>query len=183
MGRKKKYATEEERKAAKAAYLKQYYQDHKGEHSARHKQWQAKHKEEYTAYMKQWQAEHKEERTAYFKQYRAEHKEERNAYNKQYRSSPFGRAANLVGYYKRNDKNAGRGDCTITAEWIMENVFSGQCCHYCGESDWTKLGVDRKDSSLPHTPENCVPCCDCCNKKKHTTSYEEFMDKIQREAS
>ena len=150
---KKKYFTEEERKQAKTAYRKQYYQDNK------------------------------EKELEQVKQYQTEHKAEKAAYMKQYFATPIGRAANLVGGYKRDDKNAGRGECTIDAKWIVDNVFSGQVCHYCGESDWTKLGVDRKDSSLPHTPENCVPCCEKCNKKKGTTPHEKYLQKIQKEAS
>ena len=37
-------------------------------------------------------------------------------------------------------------------------------------------GVDRKDSSLPHTIENCLPCCWLCNKTKRKTSDIEFID-------
>lgn len=145
---KKKYSTEEERKAAKDAYKKQWYQEHKVERAAKMKQW--------------------------YQDNKAAHA----ARKKQYHSTPFGRASYLASGYRAKDKNTGRGECTITPQWIVDNVFSGQCCHYCGESDWMKLGLDRKDSSLPHTPENCVPCCEHCNKKKYTTPYEEYLKKV-----
>lgn len=91
--------------------------------------------------------------------------------------TPMGRARHLILSYKREDKKYNRGECTLTPEWIVEHIFS-QPCHYCGESDWTKIGCDRKDSSLPHTPDNVVPCCRSCNCKKHTKSYEEYIKLI-----
>ena len=172
MSRKKKYATDEERKAARAAKNKRYREKHKAEIAAKQRQWYQDNRTTISEQHKQYRTEHKAEIATRMKRYNAE-----------YYSTPFGRAANLASRYRQNDRENDRGECTIDADWIVKNVFSGQVCHYCGESDWTKLGVDRKDSSLPHTPENCVPCCDCCNKKKYTTSYEEFIDKIQREAS
>lgn len=46
------------------------------------------------------------------------------------------------------------------------------------ERDWHKLGCDRKDNSLPHTPDNCIPCCSTCNTKKGRMNYDEYMQKI-----
>lgn len=155
-----KYKTEEERKQA---------------HREAYKRWYEKHKVERAAYQKQW----REQNPEYMKQWCDEHKAEQASYQKKYISTHFGRAVMLAKGYCASDKKAGRGKCSIDAHWIINNVFSGQVCHYCGESDWTKLGVDRKDSSLPHTPDNCVPCCDACNKKKRTTTYEEFLQKIK----
>lgn len=79
-------------------------------------------------------------------------------------STPKGRAVNLLTSYRQSDKKYGRGECTLTADWIVENIFS-QPCHYCGRTDWTKMGCNRIDNSLPHTPDNCVPCCHACNLK------------------
>lgn len=95
-------------------------------------------------------------------------------YNHYIRSTKKGRARNLLDGYNHCDKKYNRGKCTLTAQWIIENIFNGQKCVYCGEDDWTKLGCDRKNNDLPHTPENVVCCCKSCNKKKGTKSYEEF---------
>ena len=107
MGRKKIYQTEEERKAAQKEAYKRWYEKNKAAQAAWHKQWYQDNKTEWVTKMKQ------------------------------YNSTPFGRAVNLVGSYKQNDIKYNRGECTVTAEWIIDNVFSGQCCHYCGESDFT----------------------------------------------
>ena len=101
-------------------------------------------------------------------------KEEIAAYKVEYDSTPFGRAINLLNAYKQKDKLYNRGECTITPDWIIQNIFNNPC-HYCGESDWLKIGCDRIDNSLPHRPDNVVPCCDKCNKKRGTTPYGEYM--------
>ena len=162
MGRKK-YNTEEERKEAKKAANRRWREAHPDYGT----KWRKTHPDYNAAIQAEYRANHKEEKAAYDAEYRAE-----------YRSTPFGRAAYLVGGYRLKDKKYNRGDCTIDAQWIVDNVFSGQVCHYCGETDWKLLGVDRINNSLPHTPENCVPCCWECNLKKQKTPYDEFMRMI-----
>lgn len=77
------------------------------------------------------------------------------------------RAINLVCSYKKEDIKYNRGECTLTAQWILDNIFSRSCL-YCGETDWHLLGCDRKNNTKPHTPDNVVCCCkDCNNKRQH----------------
>lgn len=125
---------------------------------------------------KKWKSENPE----YMTIYREEHKEEISEYNKKYSKTPIGRAWNLYGSYVVNDRKHERiGEELptnyVTPKWIVENIFSGQKCHYCEESDWTKLGCDRIDNDKPHTIDNVVPCCLSCNSKKGSMSYVEFM--------
>lgn len=98
-----------------------------------------------------------------------------NERKKIYHSTKKGRAVNLCSNYRYSDKKYNRGECTLTPEWIVENIFNGQKCYYCGESDWTKLGADRIDNNKPHTLDNVVPCCLKCNNKKQKKSFEEFV--------
>ena len=144
---KKKYFTEEERIAAHREAVRRYYQSNKEKLLAKHA---AKKAEYYQA--------NKEKIAEYY-------------------ATPKGRAGNLVGTYKQEDNKYNRGECTITAEWVIEHIFN-QPCHYCGKTDWHELGCDRIDNSLPHTPDNVVPCCTDCNKKKARYSYDEFMKMI-----
>lgn len=69
-------------------------------------------------------------------------------------------------------------------------------CFYCGEepsSDniWNKSGkrttqdeeflsngIDRIDSSIGYTKDNCVPCCKICNRMKSDLSLEDFRKHI-----
>ena len=41
-------------------------------------------------------------------------------------------------------------------------------------------GLDRVDNKLPHTPENCVPCCAKCNTAKNDRSQKDFLDWAER---
>ena len=117
MGRKKKYKTDEERKAAQKAQHAKHYQQNRDKIRA-----------------------------------------QQNEYN----STPYGRAIQLLTNYRLSDKLKKRGECTLTAEWIVEHIFSQPCAH-CGCSDWRKIGCNRLDNNLPHTPDNVEPCCKKCN--------------------
>lgn len=178
-------------------YNKKYYWEHKEENKEKHNQEVRerynKNKEEICSARRERYANDEEyrnqvlERNSSYREnnqevlaaYRATHKEERAAYNKEYANTPRGRANSLLGSYRINDKKHNRGECTITVDWIIENIFNAGVCTYCKrEFDWTELGCDRKDNSLPHTPENCVPCCLSCNSKKGNMSYDEYMKKV-----
>ena len=107
---------------------------------------------------------HKEKRTEYQKKYQQEHKEERAEYQKQYNKTPMGRALNLLKNYQKEDKKYSRGECTLTAQWIVDNIFTKKCAH-CEKTGWEIIGCNRINNSLPHTPDNVEPCCEECNKK------------------
>ena len=148
-----------ERKEDIAEYMKQYYIEHK---------------EEYAEYNKQYYQEHEQD----IKQYYKKHNEKRTEYKKKYRKTQKGRALYLAANYRQNDKDANRGECTLTPEWIIDNIFTSKC-HWCGETNWIKLGCDRIDNDKPHTPDNVNPCCEECNKKRGNKTYEEFLKIIK----
>lgn len=130
-------------------------------------------KDEILEQQKQYYQENRETIAEQQKQYRQEHKDERAEWQKQYRQTPIGRAFYLVSAYKQKDNIYNRGECTITPQWVVNNIFT-QPCHWCGETDWTKLGCDRIDNSKPHTPDNVLPCCEECNTKRNRRTYEEY---------
>ena len=115
--------------------------------------------------------------------YNVTHKEERanhRAFLKE--NDPHYNAGRLLRRYRQSDIQYNRGQCTLTAEWIEENIYKKGCL-YCNETDWHKLGCDRVDNSKPHTPNNVVPCCKECNQKRQRRKfldyfYERFMDQI-----
>ena len=143
----KKYATEEERKAAhKEAKKKwyqankeraaEYYQANKERIAARKAEWYQENKEkiaeqqaEYRKANKEKIAEHKaeyyqankEEIAAQKAEWYQENKERKAEYNAEYYATPIGRAVNLLNAYRREDKKYNRGECTLTAQWIVEN--------------------------------------------------------------
>lgn len=190
-----KYKTEEERIEAKRAARKRwreknpdynkkrtYTEEQKEKRRENKREWYKNNKEHVSEYNKEYSKKYREENRdillAKKNEYSKTHNEERSTYMKKYNSTKIGRAVNLASSYKQTDEEYNRGECTITAKWILENIFNGQVCHYCGKADWRELGCDRIDNSLPHTPENCVPCCKMCNIKKGTMSYDEYMKKI-----
>lgn len=163
-------------------HKKQYYQDNREDIAEKQKQYYQGHKEERAEYMKQYRKDNREKILERKKQYRQEHKEERAEYQKQYRSTPMGRALYLVDAYKWKDKKYNRGECTLTAQWIIDNIFASKC-HWCGETDWHKLGCDRIYNDKPHTPDNVNPCCEECNSKRGTKTYGEFLMYIKQKAT
>lgn len=74
------------------------------------------------------------------------------------------RASQLVNAYRQSDKKNDRGDCTLTIDWIIDNIFPKHCVH-CGKTGWNIMGCNRLDNDKPHTPDNVEPCCWECNNK------------------
>lgn len=97
----------------------------------------------------------KEKIAARIAEYYQVNKEEVAVQKAEYRATPIGRAVNLLSGYRQSDKKHNRGECTLTPQWIVDNIFN-KPCHYCGESDWHKIGCDRIDNSKPHTEDNVV---------------------------
>lgn len=153
MGRKRVY-TDEERKERQRQRCRQYNQEHKAELAKKKKQWYQEHLEYNKLYYKNNKTELSEKK----KYYNQEHKTERTAYN----HTPIGRAANLLSSYNREDRKRGRGNGDLTAEWIVENIFSKPCAH-CGKEGWDVIGCNRLDNNKPHSKDNVEPCCFKCN--------------------
>lgn len=86
--------------------------------------------------------------------------------------------------YKSNASNRGLV-WDLTDEKFRELTSSP--CHYTGKMPSTKKtarsgetyvynGIDRVDSNLGYTLENCVPCCEAVNRMKMDLSKEEFIN-------
>lgn len=110
---------------------------------------------------------------------------------------PFGFAARniILSTYKANAVSRGLR-WELTDEAFMRITASD--CHYCGippsnyfthrRKDGTEKlnggirynGIDRVDNNMGYLEENCVPCCDICNKAKRAMPYDEFMNWINR---
>lgn len=170
MGRPKKYKTEEERKTAIRERNKRWREANPEKVKEQLKRWYQENAENQREKMKRWYQENREEKLDYQKQWKKNNPD----YQNEYRNTPMGRAGYLVSTYQQNDKKYNRGKCTLTAQWIVDNIFTSKC-HWCKETDWHKLGCDRIDNDLPHTEDNVVPCCEECNTKRGTMNYEEFL--------
>lgn len=78
--------------------------------------------------------------------------------------NPLYRAKGLLCNYNKMDVENGRGKGDLTAQWIIDNIFSKPCTH-CGKSGWDVIGCNRLDNSKPHTMDNVEPCCSDCNAR------------------
>ncbi len=120
-------------------------------------------------YSRQWRLDNKERKQKSNEEYRQKHAEYFENYrkthknHKKYTISKQSRASKLLYSYKKSDIQYGRGLGDLTAEWIVENIFSKPCTH-CGETDWHKIGCNRLDNSKPHSINNVEPCCMKCNR-------------------
>lgn len=175
----KKYTTEEERKAARREQNKKYYQANKDKIAVQKSEYYQANKEMISEYKAEYRKVNKERIAEHKAEYYQTNKEKVLERQAEYSATPIGRAIYLLGGYRRKDKKYNRGECTLTPQWIVENIFS-KPCHYCGESDWRKIGCDRIDNSKPHTEDNVVPCCGECNLKRQKMDYNKFVDIVRK---
>ncbi len=98
----------------------------------------------------------------------------------------------LWGNYKAGAKARGH-TWSLTKEQFAQ--ITSRNCEYCGcppkmavycrskdiseerreKSKYVYSGVDRQDSSVGYTPDNCVAACKNCNLGKQGLSVEEFL--------
>lgn len=99
-------------------------------------------------------------------------------YRREYQKMKKGKAVRMAGTHRASDYKRGMDvSNNIDYKWIMEHIFNGQTCFYCGESDWRKLGCDRINNKLPHTPDNIVCACGKCNTNRgNKYSVEEYFN-------
>lgn len=101
-----------------------------------------------------------------------------------------GRAAFNSLYYDYNKNATERGYSFELTPEEAEIFFQGNCS-YCGvvpsqvkrhksfTSEYIYNGIDRVDNSLGYTLDNCVSCCEQCNRGKRDLSVSEFLDWIR----
>lgn len=183
----------EERKA----YMRRYREEHreqilqknreyklanKDKISEDNKNYREKNKDKISEYQKQYRVDNKDKLSAYSSEYRVDHRDELLVKNRDYHKKTYktknGRAKGLLIGYNARDKERGFDiSGNITYDWIVDNVFSGQVCYYCGNANWKDLGVDRIDNTKGHTPDNCVPCCQKCNSSRGNRKTSEEYKK------
>lgn len=145
--------------------------------------WRAENPEKVKKSQEEFDKNHPDRRKEISKKFRDTHKEQRLSEGREYDKTKSGRASRIARYLKQYDKDAGRGESTITQKWILDNIFTSSCV-YCGETDWRLLGCDRIDNSLPHTPDNVVCACGKCNiERGNRWTVEEFIEHKKKEQS
>jgi hypothetical protein len=99
-----------------------------------------------------------------------------------------GGSAILTLFKRYNNKAKIRGiEFKLSFEEFNHLVF--QNCFYCGlqpsliTKNWSDYnpeqikhnGIDRVYNELPYILDNCVPCCEWCNRAKHEREPEDFL--------
>lgn len=93
--------------------------------------------------------------------------------------------------YNRYIARAGNKKLLFTLSKEKFAELTQNHCYYCGkEPDEVNRknsplkviynGIDRLNNFLGYTDENCVSCCDTCNKMKNTLSKEDFLQHIHK---
>jgi len=73
-------------------------------------------------------------------------------------------------FNKNGDRVKSRSTMSITNEWASQQ--------------WILVnGIDRVINTVGYSKENCVPCCGTCNFAKHKSTYEEFIDYLNKVAN
>lgn len=107
-------------------------------------------------------------RIAWQAEYNRTHRKEQQAYKK----SPNGRYLIYKNYHAKK-----RGLVfELTVNQFDE--LTKQPCFYCGgycNSNY-HTGLDRVDNSRGYVLDNLVPCCQMCNRAKHTRTQTEFKE-------
>lgn len=113
----------------------------------------------------------KESQKQYSREYRKSNLEYCRETMRSYQQKPIGRYAKLKFEAKRRGLSV-----EITVEEYAV-IIASRICTYCeGAFPILGHGVDRKDSALGYTKENCVPCCGACNRiKNELLTYEEML--------
>ena len=135
-------------------YNRKYYQANREKRLEQMKEWQEANREKLTEYNKEYYQTNKEKK----KEYRQSNSKNKKEYDREYRKTPMGRASHLLSAYNRNDKKYNRGKGDLTAQWIVENIFTKKCV-YCGKEGWEVIGCNRIDNDKPHSKDNVEPCC------------------------
>lgn len=79
--------------------------------------------------------------------------------------------------YKKNAKKR-NFDFSLTKDEFYNLI--NQDCYYCGEVPNPYNGIDRINSAEGYYLDNCVPCCEMCNKMKLDYSIEEWYNHMKK---
>lgn len=152
----------------------EYRETHKAEKAARDRQYAQEHKEQIKQYQKEYREEHQLSNAEYQKQYRIKNKDKLDEYKK----APHIRYKN----YQRNAKSKNRNFDLSEDEFVE---ITSQPCIYCGSFSDTYnnepfCGVDRIDSNLGYSIDNCVPCCATCNRMKMDMDVDIWFNQMRK---
>lgn len=59
------------------------------------------------------------------------------------------------------------------------SMFWNSQCYYCG-SDIETIGIDRINNELGYVENNCVSCCETCNRAKLDLNFEDWISYLNQ---
>lgn len=138
-------------------------------------------KEKKSAYAKAYRETNKEKMSAEKRVYYKANKEKISAYNKTRFEANRDKilAQNQSQSRKFSSYKCGAKQRNLPFNLTKEEFLSfwQADCSYCG--DWiATIGIDRIDSDLGYSLDNCVSCCSTCNRMKMDTDEEAWYSKM-----
>jgi len=137
------------------------------------KEYLQKNKEQQKEYKRNYYEKNKEkehERTAKYKADRKQHATDSITSGEIIDQHTWDLWCNEIKRSAKNNKKPYSND--FTNEVMFEMMVQG--CFYCEDVATT---IDRIDSKLEHTPENCIGCCHGCNISKGNADMSTFVRK------
>lgn len=123
-------------------------------------------------------------------------KEEVDAYLENLEKDRKNQMALRKNYYREYISNAIKRAIPFNLTFDQFNNLISQNCAYCGQEPYVHesmikraklnepmlkcVGVDRVDSDKFYDIDNCVPCCEECNKMKLNMTTEKFLGHINK---
>jgi len=86
----------------------------------------------------------------------------------------------LETYFRMFIKESSKRGYNVELNFEDYSNLVTQSCYYCGYYNKKEaIGIDRVNNTLHYTKENCVPCCETCNRIKHINHPLFFIDKAK----
>lgn len=84
---------------------------------------------------------------------------------------------NKYAYYKKNAKKR-----NLSFKLTKDEFYAiiKQPCYYCGDISQNSRGIDRVNSKEGYFFENCVSCCEFCNKMKLDYSIDFWINHMKK---
>lgn len=89
----------------------------------------------------------------------------------------FDKSTHSKSYEQYNKSNVSRGVVMELSKSEFEDLLA-MPCYYCKCFPSGANGIDRLNSSLMYTKQNCVACCKTCNHLKLKLTLLEFKEKL-----
>lgn len=79
------------------------------------------------------------------------------------------------GRYNMYKKGAKARDMEFSLSKEEFYKITEQPCYYCGDFTKGYNGIDRYNSKIGYIKENCVPCCEICNRMKLDYNVSDWL--------